>query len=48
MKRAWPTTVMAELYTHYSDGREEKKIITVQLEKTERHTLLVGRFSFEK
>lgn len=48
VRLAGPATVMAEVFTHYSDGKQERKIITVQLEKSERSNLLLGTFSFEK
>jgi Vault protein inter-alpha-trypsin domain/CarboxypepD_reg-like domain/Uncharacterized protein conserved in bacteria (DUF2135) len=48
VKLAGPTTVMAEIYTHYANGRQERKIITVQLEKNEHQDMLVGEFSFDK
>ncbi|HMC86369.1 MAG TPA: DUF2135 domain-containing protein, partial [Chitinophagaceae bacterium] len=47
-KLAGPTTVMAEVFTHYADGHQERKIITVQLEKSGKQTLQIGKFSFEK
>jgi len=48
LKLAGPATVMAEVFTHYADGRQERKIITIQLEKTGNQTLLIGSFSFDK
>lgn len=48
LKLAGPTTVMAEIYTHYASGRQQRKIITIQLEKSGEQTLMVGKFSFEK
>lgn len=48
LKLAGPTTVMAEIYTHYASGRQQRKIITIQLEKSGEQTLMAGRFSFDK
>jgi hypothetical protein len=41
--------VLAEIYTHYSDGRQERKLITLQMEKGGRQEgVLVGEFQFGK
>jgi len=45
-KISGPTAVMAEIYTHYADGKEQRKIITLQMEKGKNGTELVGEFSF--
>ncbi|MDF2187495.1 VIT domain-containing protein [Paraflavitalea sp. CAU 1676] len=46
-KFSGPTTVMAEIYTHYADGRQERKLITLQMEKGSRQEgILVGEFQF--
>jgi tetratricopeptide (TPR) repeat protein len=48
-KFSGPTTVLAEIYTHYSDGRQERKLITLQMEKGGRQEgVLVGEFQFGK
>jgi tetratricopeptide (TPR) repeat protein len=48
-KFSGPTTVLAEIYTHYSDGRQERKLITLQMEKGARQEgVLVGEFQFGK
>lgn len=44
-----PTTVLAEIFTHYADGRQERKLITLQMEKgDEKEGVLVGEFEFGK
>jgi hypothetical protein len=44
-----PTTVMAEIFLHYSDGKQERKMITLQMEKTTKADgVLVGEFEFGK
>lgn len=46
-KLSGPTTVMAEIFTHYADGREERKLITLQMEKGgKQEGVLVGEFQF--
>ena len=48
-KFSGPTTVLAEIYTHYSDGRQERKLITLQMEKgAKQEGVLVGEFQFGK
>jgi uncharacterized protein YfaP (DUF2135 family) len=48
-KFSGPTTVMAEIFTHYADGRQERKLITLQMEKGGRQEgVLVGEFEFGK
>ncbi|MET6995942.1 VIT domain-containing protein [Chitinophaga defluvii] len=41
-----PTTVMAEIYTNYSNGTEERKVITLQMPKAGKEGVLIGTFSF--
>jgi len=41
-----PTTVMAEIYTNYSNGAEVRKVITLQMPKAGREGVLIGTFSF--
>lgn len=46
-KFSGPTTVMAEIFTHYADGRQERKLITLQMEKGgKQEGVLVGEFEF--
>lgn len=48
-KFSGPTTVMAEIFTHYADGRQERKLITVQMEKgSKTEGALIGEFEFGK
>jgi TonB-dependent SusC/RagA subfamily outer membrane receptor len=39
---AGPTTIMAEIYLHYGTAREEKKIITLQMEKGKQGEIFIG------
>lgn len=39
---AGPTTIMAEIYTHYGTASEEKKIITLQMQKGKQGEVFVG------
>lgn len=41
-----PTTVTAEIYTRYATGKEERKLIVLPLESSNRSGNLVGEFSF--
>ena len=43
-----PTTIMAEIFLYYSDGRQERKIITFQSAKQieESEKVLIGEFTF--
>ncbi|MBQ0151544.1 MAG: DUF2135 domain-containing protein [Chryseobacterium sp.] len=45
-----PTTVMAEVYLHYSDGRQERKIAVFQSQKENKlekdSKILIGEFEF--
>jgi tetratricopeptide (TPR) repeat protein len=41
-----PTTVMAELYTHYGRPQEKKEIIVLQMAKTANGTVYVGDLDF--
>ena len=45
-KIAGPTTVMAEIFTNYGSRFEQRKMITLQMEKGENGEVLVGEFSF--
>ena len=49
VKLSGPATVMAEIFTHYADGREERRIITLQMEKIDKNNgVMVGEFAFAK
>jgi tetratricopeptide (TPR) repeat protein len=39
---AGPTTVMAEIYLHYGTDKEEKKIVTLQMEKGKQGEVFIG------
>ena len=43
-----PTTIMAEIFLYYSDGRQERKIITLQSgeQGKEKEGVLIGEFIF--
>jgi len=43
-----PTTIMAEIYLYYSDGRQERKVVTFQRGENgkERDGVLIGEFTF--
>jgi tetratricopeptide (TPR) repeat protein len=45
-----PTTIMAEVYLHYSDGRQERKIAVFQSQKENKREndskILIGEFEF--
>jgi tetratricopeptide (TPR) repeat protein len=45
-KIAGPTTVMAEVYTHYGSPNEKRQLITVQMKKDANGTVLIGEFEF--
>lgn len=46
-KFSGPTTVLAEIFTHYADGRQERKLITLQMAKgSKQEGVLVGEFEF--
>jgi Ca-activated chloride channel family protein len=48
MKLTGPSTVLAEVFTRYSTGNEQRKLITMQMESNEdKDGILVGEFSFE-
>ncbi|MES2429694.1 MAG: VIT domain-containing protein [Bacteroidota bacterium] len=44
-KLAGPTTVMAEVLTNYGTAKQQRKIVTMQMEKGANGEVLVGRFS---
>ena len=42
-----PTTLMAEIYLHYSDGRQERKIVVLQSDEQEKEDgVMIGKFKF--
>ncbi|MGY0041242.1 DUF2135 domain-containing protein [Pedobacter sp. NJ-S-72] len=41
-----PTTVMAEIYTHYGSISQERKIITLQLSGERKDGVFIGEFTF--
>ncbi len=48
VKLTGPSTIMVEIFTRYNSGKEERKIITMQMEKEEESEgVFVGEFSFE-
>jgi len=47
-KLSGPTTLMVEIFTHYGDVRQQRKILTLQLDKEEeKEGILVGEFNFQ-
>jgi uncharacterized protein YfaP (DUF2135 family) len=49
VKLSGPATAMAEIFTHYADGKEERKIITLQMEKIDKNNgVVVGEFAFAR
>ena len=44
---AGPTTIMAELYTHYGTAQEKKEIIVLQMKKTDKGAVYVGDLDFK-
>lgn len=48
VKLTGPSTIMVEIFTRYNSGKEERKIITMQMEKEEANEgFFVGEFNFE-
>ncbi|WP_104384967.1 VIT domain-containing protein [Sphingobacterium sp. HMA12] len=43
---AGPAAVLAEIYTYYSTGRQERKLTTIYLNRDQERNVLVGEFSF--
>ncbi len=41
-----PTTVMAEIYTRYAGGEENRKVITMQMPAAGKEGVFIGAFSF--
>ena len=44
---AGPAAVMAEIYTYYSSGKQERKIITIYLDRNKERNIGIGEFSFQ-
>ncbi len=42
MTLAGPTTIMAEIYLHYGTDKEEKKIVTLQMQKEKKGAIFIG------
>ena len=43
---AGPAAVLAEIYTYYSTGRQERKLTTIYLNRDQERNVLVGEFAF--
>lgn len=47
LRLAGPTTIFAEIYTHYGTPRQQRRLITLQLQDSnEKETAYIGSFSF--
>ena len=46
VKIAGQTTLMAEIFTNYGRPNQQRKIITLQLDKEEKEGVYVGEFVF--
>jgi Ca-activated chloride channel homolog len=46
-KIAGPTTVMAEIFTNYNRPVQQRKMITLQMQKKDNGEVLVGEFNFQ-
>lgn len=44
---AGPAAVMAEIYTYYSSGKQERKIVTIYLDRSKERSVGIGEFSFQ-
>ncbi|HBI90427.1 DUF2135 domain-containing protein [Sphingobacterium siyangense] len=44
---AGPAAVMAEIYTYYSSGKQERKIVTIYLDRNKERNIGIGEFSFQ-
>lgn len=44
---AGPAAVMAEIYTYYSSGKQERKIVTIYLDRNKERNIEIGEFSFQ-
>ncbi len=48
VKLTGPSTIMAEIFTRYNTGKQERKIITLQMQtEEEKDGIFVGEFNFE-
>lgn len=46
-KLSGPTTLMVEIFTHYGDDRQQRRVLTLQMDKEEeKEGILVGEFNF--
>ncbi|ULT27541.1 hypothetical protein KUH03_12950 [Sphingobacterium sp. E70] len=43
---AGPAAVLAEIFTYYSSGRQERKLTTIYLDRDKERNILVGEFVF--
>lgn len=43
---AGPAAVLAEIFTYYSSGRQERKLTTIYLDRDKERNILVGEFAF--
>lgn len=43
---AGPAAVLAEIYTYYSTGRQERKLTTIYLDRDKERNILIGEFTF--
>ncbi len=50
VKTEGPTTVMAEIYMYYAEGKQERKALTLQMSRESKRTgdgkILIGEFEF--
>ncbi len=46
-KLAGPTTILAEIYTHYGTDQETRMLIPLQMQAASDRTVLVGEFDFQ-
>ena len=44
---AGPAAVMVEIYTYYSSGKQERKIVTIYLDRDKERNVGIGEFSFQ-
>lgn len=46
VKLTGPATVLAEVYLHYASGKEERRLITLQMSKEKKAGIFIGSFDF--
>ncbi|MFM2362094.1 MAG: hypothetical protein RLZZ316_996 [Bacteroidota bacterium] len=46
VKLTGPATVLAEVYLHYASGKEERRLITLQMSKEKKAGVFIGSFEF--